>query len=94
VGKMDELCSISCDLDPNLILVTESWCNDQISNAFLTVLGFELVTDLRFDRTNTDRGRGGGLLMYAKKDLPIFVLPIDQNDDFQYCKFKVKDLTV
>jgi ribonucleases P/MRP protein subunit RPP40 len=58
------------------------------------VPGFELVTDLRIDRTNTDRGRGGGLLVYAKKDLPVFVLPIDQNDDFQYCKFKVKDLTV
>jgi hypothetical protein len=50
--------------------------------------------DLRIDRTNTDKGQGGGLLVYAKKDLPIFVLPTDHSDDFQYCKFKVEDLTV
>jgi hypothetical protein len=30
--------------------------------------------------------------VYAKKDLPIVVLPADQNENFQYCKFRVKDL--
>jgi hypothetical protein len=52
VGKIDELCSVSCELDLDLILVTESWCNDQITNAFLSVPGYELITDLRIDRTS------------------------------------------
>jgi hypothetical protein len=73
--------------------VTESWSNDQITDAFLTIPGFELIQDLRIDRTDTDRGRGGGLLVYSKKDLPICVLPFDSDlDELQYCKFKVKDL--
>jgi hypothetical protein len=73
--------------------VTESWCNDQITEAFLTVPGYDLINDLRIDRTNTDKGCGGGLLVYPKKDLSICVLPTDEYDSFQYCKFKVKDMT-
>jgi Reverse transcriptase (RNA-dependent DNA polymerase)/Endonuclease-reverse transcriptase len=76
-----------------LILVTESWCNDQITDALLTVPGYDLINDLRIDRTDTDKGRGGGLLVYAKKDLAVCVLPVDKFDSFQHCKFKVKDLT-
>jgi hypothetical protein len=77
-----------------LILLTESWCNDQITDAFLTVPGYELINDLHIDRTNTEKGRGGGLLVYAVKDLSVCVLPVDINDYFQHCKFKVKDLVV
>jgi Endonuclease-reverse transcriptase len=82
-------------MDPDLILVTESWCNDQITNAFLSVPGYELIQDLRLDMTNTDKGCGGGLLVYSKNNLPVCVLPFDNRDDgLQYCKFRVKDLTV
>jgi hypothetical protein len=92
VSKIDELSSIASDLSPDLILVTETWCNDQITNAFLTIPGYDLQQDLRKDRLNTDRGRGGGLLVYSKAGLP--VLSIDIEDTVhQYCKFKVKDVT-
>jgi hypothetical protein len=40
--------------------VTESWCNEDISNAFLSLDGYELVPDLIMDRETTARGRGGG----------------------------------
>jgi hypothetical protein len=95
VGKIDELSSVASELGPDIILVTETWCNNQVSDAFLSLPNYELVTDLRKDRFNTDRGRGGGLLVYTKKDLPVFVLS-DENDDVehQYCKFKVNDITV
>jgi hypothetical protein len=80
-------------MDPDSISVTESWCNDQVTDAFLTLPGYELVQDLRKDRFDTDRGRGGGLLVYAKKELSICVIPTDHDDaNFQCCKFKVKDL--
>ena len=39
VGKIDELAVIAGEEDPDLILVTESWCNDNIPDAFLTVQG-------------------------------------------------------
>jgi Reverse transcriptase (RNA-dependent DNA polymerase)/Endonuclease-reverse transcriptase len=76
-------------------LLTESWCNEQINDAFLSVPGYELNQDLRIDRTNTDRGRGGGLLVYSKKELIVNVLSIDaEYDGFQCCKFKVEDIVM
>jgi hypothetical protein len=78
-------------LDPDLILVMESWCNEQITDAFLTFPGYELLQDLRKDRYNTDIGRGGGLLVYAKNSASVCVLPSDDPEaKHQYCKFKVK----
>jgi hypothetical protein len=50
-------------MDPDLILVTESWCNDQITDAYLSLPGYELVNDLHRDRYNMDRGHGSGLLV-------------------------------
>jgi hypothetical protein len=92
VSKVDELSSVASDLDPDLILLTESWCSDQITNAYLTFSGYELITDLRKDRYYTDRGRS--LLVYAKNNLNVSILPSDDSDDkFQYCKFKVSDVT-
>jgi Reverse transcriptase (RNA-dependent DNA polymerase)/Endonuclease-reverse transcriptase len=83
-------------MDPDLILVTETWCNDQITDAYLSLPGYELVNELRKDRYDTDRGRGGGLIVYARTGLSICVLSTDENIDasFQYCKFKVYDVTM
>jgi hypothetical protein len=42
VGKIDELGSVASEVKPDLILVTETWCNAQISDAFLNIQGYEL----------------------------------------------------
>jgi len=52
-------------------LVTESWCNSDVSNAFLSIDGYEIIPDLRMDRENTAGGRGGGLLVYARESVKI-----------------------
>jgi hypothetical protein len=53
VKKVDKLeCSASMT-KPDLILVTESWCNNSISNEFLSINGYELQADLRKDRNDT-----------------------------------------
>ena len=76
---------------PDLILLTETWCSDHITDAFLTIPGYEI--QVRVDRINTDKGRGGGLLVYSRTGIPILVL--DTTSTFnQYCSFKVYDLTV
>ena len=79
-------------MEPDIVLVTETWCNNEISNAYLGIPGYELQTDLRQDRSDTDRGRGGGLLVYTKTGLQIF--SCDKIVDFnQYCKFVVRGVT-
>jgi hypothetical protein len=67
VKKVDELGCVADLSKPDLILVTESWCNEDISNAFLSLDGYELKPDLRMDRKTTARGGGGGLLSMLKR---------------------------
>ena len=91
VGKIDELAVIAGEEDPDLILVTESWCNDDIPDAFLTLQGYSL--HVRSDRLDTAAGRGGGLLVYVKDGISI--LSVDKLVDMhQYCVFTIFDLTV
>jgi len=93
VRKVDELSGVASINKPDKILVTESWCHDEISDAYLGILGYELQPDLRTDREDTNQGRGGGLLVYTKSGVK--VLKIDKNNDIQqYCSFIVNDVTV
>jgi hypothetical protein len=79
-------------LEPDLILITETWCNAEITDAYLNLPGYEVQQDLRRDRTDTRDGRGGGILVYNKIGLK--VLASDNSTDFnQYCKFEVNDTT-
>jgi len=78
---------------PDIVLVTESWCHQETTNAYLSVDGYELVPDLRVDREDTAQGRGGGILVYVKNGLR--VVKCDQVIDFsQHCIFKVSGLTI
>ena len=72
--KESELSCVVDMLKPDIILVTESLCNGDISDAYLLLDGYELITDLRLDRENTAGGRGGGLLVYAKNGFKVFKL--------------------
>jgi hypothetical protein len=47
VGKIGELTAVMQDIEPDLILLTETWCNSTIPDAFLTLEGYRLETDLR-----------------------------------------------
>jgi hypothetical protein len=91
VNKVDELSCVASDFKPDLILVTESWCNSEITDAFLSIDGYEVQPDLRTDRQDTAQGRGGGLLVYVKNGLKI--LKIDMESNFQqHCEFLVGDI--
>ena len=88
VGKMDELASCAAEIRPDLILICESWCRTEITDAFLNIAGYELIPDLRKDRVDTVNGVGGGLLVYAKNGVTIF--PNDTGCNFnQHCSFKL-----
>jgi hypothetical protein len=88
VRKIDELAYTVEDLKPDIVLITESWYNDEVTNGLLTVPGYNLLPDLRVDRQDTAAGVGGGLLVYAKPEVNI--LPEQQRYEFtQHVSFKV-----
>jgi hypothetical protein len=65
-NKLDELKVTAALEEPDVILLTETWCGPHISNAELTIPGYQLETDMRRDRADTTAGIGGGLLVYSK----------------------------
>jgi Endonuclease-reverse transcriptase len=93
VGKVNELNAVATEIEPDIILITETWCHTEIDNAFLSISGYEVQQDLRRDRNDTRDGRGGGLLVYTKQGLK--VLARDNNVEFnQYCSFEINDTTL
>ena len=80
---------LSQELEPDVILLTETWCNDSVTNAALALENYKLETELRKDRCDTANGVGGGLLVYSKDNLQI--LPSDPTDNNfnQFCSFSI-----
>ena len=76
--------------EPDLILITESWLNPEISNAMLNVQNYSLEPELRKDRADTLNGIGGGLLVYGRNGLTL-----KPNENFsdnafnQFCSFQI-----
>ena len=62
---MGELKAVLDMKQPDIIALTETWTNSDISDGFLQLDGYELI--VRKDREDTDRGRGGGVLVYVAK---------------------------
>ena len=82
---------IAVDQHPDIILLAETWCNASISNATLTLPGYQLEPELRTDRADTANGLGGGLIVYTRIGLKI--LPCDKfrTIEFnQFCCFNVQ----
>ena len=78
---MNELRAIVDMGGPDVIAITETWTNEDITNDFLKIDGFELI--VREDREDTMRGRGGGILVYVKKFVCAWTEQV--NGDFCQC---------
>ena len=48
-SKINELEAHVADLDPKIILLTETWCNQSIPDAALSINNYVLETDMRKD---------------------------------------------
>jgi hypothetical protein len=59
VKKVNELSCVAGALNPDIIMITESWCNSDVADTFLSIDGYDLQPDLRADREDTAQGRGG-----------------------------------
>ena len=90
-NKKNELELVVYDNEPDLVLITETWCHKDrldITDAFLKIDGYEIVSELRRDRNDTVLGRGGGILVYKKIGLDVFIN--DDNSSFnQFCSFDI-----
>ena len=64
VNKIDELRIYAKSVNPDVIAITESWTNCNISNHYLQLPNYSIVA--RHDRNDTANGRGGGILIYVK----------------------------
>jgi hypothetical protein len=88
-GKVSELELILKDLRPDIVLLSETWCNTGTAETLLNIDGYTFQTDLRMDRSDTTNGIGGGLAVYTVNGLNI--VACDRAVDFnQYCKFKLQ----
>ncbi len=77
------------DAGPDIILLTETWCNATVDNAVLAIPGYILATDLRRDRIDTANGIGGGLLVYGKEGIEILMNDNLASNFNQYCSFRI-----
>ena len=77
------------ELNPDIVIVTETWCHSGISNSFLNIPGYTIDNELGQDSQDTINGCGEGILVYSKANLVIY--PDDKHDYYfnQYSKFTV-----
>ena len=87
-SKLDELSASVVINNPDIIIITETWCNFNIADSILTINGYFIEPNLRIDRLDTANGIGGGILVYLRTGLK--VLCLDNKSDFnQFCQFKL-----
>ncbi len=103
VVKLDPI-SVAFGVDKNLVVAavdaaaevqkkTDLNVDGVVNNAFLSINGFDLQTDLRMDREDTSQGRGGGLLVYVRTGVKILKLDLECNF-WQHCKFLIGDIFI
>ena len=88
INKVDEVKAFLTLHNCDILAVTETWANDEIGDNLLHINGYEIVA--RLDRMDTDRGRGGGIIVYAKPEIDIWML--EANTPFhQQVSLKMKN---
>ena len=63
------------DVKPHIIGITESWANDDITDAELGLEGYVMF---RIDRMGR---RGGGVLLYIKETIPAYEVQLQEEAD-------------
>ena len=66
INKKDELNIMVDDIKSHIIGITESWANNDITDAELGLEGYAMFRKDRLGR------RGGGVLLYIKDTIPVY----------------------
>jgi hypothetical protein len=75
---LQELAATAEFLSPDVILLTETWTNQSLNNASMTIPNYNLVE--RQDRKDTANGIGGGLAIFTKEKF--VTLPFIKENQF------------
>ena len=75
LNKKTELNIMVDDIKPHIIGITESWANDDITDAELELEGYVMFRKDRIGR------RGGGVLLYIKETIPAYELQLQEEAD-------------
>ena len=91
INKKNELNSMVDDIKPHIIGITESWANNDITDAELGLEGYVMFRKDRIGR------RGGGVLLYIKKTIPAYEVQLKEEADCNeaiWCKLVTGHTTV
>ena len=75
INKKTELNIMVDDIKPHIIGITESWANNDITNAKLGLEGYVMFRKDRIGR------RGGGVLLYIKDTIPAYEVQLQEEAD-------------
>ena len=87
VKKMDEVRAVVSIEKPDIVIFTETWANENIGDSFFLIPGYEMVA--REDRNDTEKGRGGGILVFATKNVKTCRINVETSFN-QYVTMRVK----
>ena len=63
------------DIDPHIIGITESWANEDITDAELGLTGYVIFRRDRIGR------RGGGFILYVKESIQAYEIKLEREAD-------------
>ena len=63
------------DIKPHIIGITESWANNDVTDAELGLEGYAMFRKGRMGR------RGGGVLLYIKDTIPAYAVQLQEEAD-------------
>ena len=91
INKKDELNIMVDDIKPHIIGITETWANNDITDAELGLEGYAMFRKDRMGR------RGGGVLLYIKDNIPAYEVQLQEGADCNkaiWCKLVTGHTTV
>ena len=74
-NKIDELRAMVAGEKPDIIAICETWTNDTMGDSIFGIEGYDIAS--RCDRNDTVGGRGGGLLVYNRKEMCVWKISVD-----------------
>ena len=75
INKKDELNIMVDDIKPHIIGITETWANNDITDAELGLEGYAMFRKERMGR------RGGGVLLYIKDNILAYEVQLQEEAD-------------
>ena len=91
INEKNELNIMVDEIKPHIIGITESWANNDITDAELALEGYVMFRKDRIGR------RGGGVLLYIKETIPAYEVQLKEEADCSeaiWCKLVTGHTTV